>query len=132
MGGDKFHKNIIMRFLEYLFFKYYNFQVRVGNEDIAPFSAILIMCVIFEFVYTDIILFCYRFIPCFSRRSFPPWYGFLVVYMIVFIVMFRFILYKKKYKSILVAHEYEWKKKKNLGIILFTVIPIIVFYIELI
>ena len=28
-----------MKFLNYLFFKYYHFQVKVGNEDIAPYSA---------------------------------------------------------------------------------------------
>ena len=34
---------IIMRWLEFLYYKYYKFQVKVGNSDIAPFSAMLII-----------------------------------------------------------------------------------------
>ena len=33
-----------MKFIEYLFFNYYHFQVKVGNKDIAPFSSVLILC----------------------------------------------------------------------------------------
>lgn len=120
-----------MRFLEYLFFKFYKFQVKVGNEDIASFSSVLIICVIFGLIYHDIMLFSYRFIPFFSNKPLPPWYVFLIVFLIVFIVMYLMVLNKKKYKSILIAHEEEWKGKKNSGVILLVVVPIVLFYLGL-
>lgn len=122
---------MIKRLLEYLFFKFYSFQVKVGNEDIAPFSSILIISVVFGFIYHDIVLFCYRFIPFFSNDPLPPWYVFLIVYMIVFIVMYFVVLNKNKYRSILITHEEEWKGKKNLGVILFVVVPIVLLYLGL-
>lgn len=84
-----------MRFLEYLFFKFYSFQVKVGNEDIAPFSSILIISVVFGFIYHDIVLFCYRFIPFFSDKPLPPRYVFLLVFLIVFIIMYPLVFNKK-------------------------------------
>lgn len=120
-----------MRFLEYLFFKFYSFQVKVGNEDIAPFSSILIISVVFGFIYHDIVLFCYRFIPFFSDKPLPPWYVFLLVFLIVFIIMYPLVFNKKKYVSILISHEKEWKGKKNLGVILFVVVPFVLLYIGL-
>lgn len=120
-----------MRFLEYLFFKFYSFQVKVGNEDIAPFSSVLIISVVFGFIYHDIVLFCYRFIPFFSDKPLPPWYVFLLVFLIVFIIMYPLVFNKKKYVSILIAHEKEWKGKNNLGVILFVVVPFVLLYIGL-
>lgn len=120
-----------MKIIEYLFFKYYHFQVKVGNDNIAPFSANLIICVIFELIYEDILLFCLRFIPYFSNSPLPPWYCSLLVYVFVFICLYFFTIYKSKYKTILTSYEKEWKNKKNLGAVLFAVIPIIIFFVEL-
>lgn len=131
MGGDKFHKKIIMRFLEYLFFKYYYFQVKVGNEDIAPISSILFISFIIEFVYADILCFCFYYIPYFKNLSMPSVISFILVYIFCFLILFYLIIYKNKYKAILIDHEAEWKGSKNLGAILFAVIPFIVFFIEM-
>lgn len=130
--GKNTLKQRAMRLLKYLFFKYYQFQVKVGNEDIAPFSAILILSVILGIIYADILLFCFRFIPFFNNKSFISWYSFLLLYVITFIVLYFFIIHKKKYKTILITYSSNMEKGKNsLGVILFTFIPIILFYIEL-
>ena len=119
-----------MRFLEYLFFKYYYFQVRVGNEDVAPFIAVVFIGFISEFIYADIICFYYYFFQTSSSNAFPKPYSFLIVPTVVILVISYFFLYKKRYKNVLYTYESEWKGKKNLGAILFAVLPIVVFFVE--
>lgn len=43
-----------MNFIKFLYYKYYKFQVRVGNEDIAPFSAVLIIAFTLMLYYFDL------------------------------------------------------------------------------
>jgi hypothetical protein len=45
--------------------------------------------------------------------------------------MYFVVLNKNKYRSILITHEEEWKGKKNLGVILFVVVPIVLLYLGL-
>src|SRR5690554_1910941 len=52
-----------MKFLEYLYFKYYSFQVRVGNRDVAPFSSMLIIAFTFMLYYFSIFFLGILFIP---------------------------------------------------------------------
>lgn len=120
-----------MRFLEYLFFKYYYFQVRVGNEDIAPFSAIVFIGFIMNFIVADVICFYFFFIPSASSHTLPGPYSLLYVLAVVILVLCFIFLYKKKYKKVLKIHENEWKGKKNIGAILFAVIPFLLFFAEL-
>lgn len=43
--------NNIMNFFTYLYYKYYRFQVKVGNGDTALFSSIMFMIVCALFYY---------------------------------------------------------------------------------
>ena len=49
-----------MKFLEYLFFKYYNWQVKVGNGDMPAFMAVLSMFFSFMLYLADLenVYFC--------------------------------------------------------------------------
>ena len=40
-----------MQFLEYLFYKYYNFQLRVGNESNAPMMSALEVGLLAEHIF---------------------------------------------------------------------------------
>lgn len=120
-----------MRFLEYLFFKYYYFQVAVGNEDIAPFSSICFICFILLLWCASLIAFCYFFIPYFTGYPLPSVYVFLDFYVVIFIILCYIFLYHKKFKRILTTHENEWKGKKNTGAVLFAVVPFVVLIAEL-
>ena len=62
-----------MRFLEYLFFKYYYFQVKVGNAIIAEYTAIILISMIIEFIYLDI-LSTYFFFSLQARIILGPAY----------------------------------------------------------
>lgn len=119
-----------MRFLDYLFFKYYYFQVRVGNEDIAPFSAIAFMSFVFAFIYADIIGFYCFFISDSLANPFNR-YSVFYAFTISFIVLVFMFYPKKRYKRVLKDHEYEWKRNNNIGAVLFAVIPFLLFFVEL-
>lgn len=119
-----------MKMLEYLFFKYHNFQVKVSNGDIAPLMAVLFICLVIEFYYLSILAF-YSYFVNFERPSFfTNKYSIVLVYVVTFIVFYFLFLHKKKYKRIMKVHEAEWKGKKNLGAILFAVLPFIIFFVE--
>ena len=120
-----------MRIIEYLFFKYYNFQVKVGNEDIAPITAILFISFIMVILYADILCVCLFYLSCFKNALMPSVYSFILVYVISFFILFFYLVYKKKYKLILTRHEKEWKDRKNIGAILFATLPIVAFFIEM-
>ncbi|KWW24398.1 MAG: hypothetical protein F082_1775 [bacterium F082] len=60
-----------MKFLEYLFFKYYYFQVRVGDGVVAEYSALLFICFIIEFIYLDILSTYFFFFPSSKNYSGP-------------------------------------------------------------
>ena len=120
-----------MRFLEYLFFKYYYFQVRVGDEDIAEYSALLFICFIIELIYGNILAFYFFFIPSSNYHSLPSVYWLIILFILSFFVLYFLLVHKHKYEKILEENEDLWKGKKNLGAVLFAVFPFVVFFFEL-
>ncbi len=134
LDGGRFRKQTMeernMRFLEYLFYKYYNFQLRVGNENNAPMMSILFISFVLSFYYLSIDSYYRYFI---SRTSYGHLYGeytIIIVFGLSFLLFYFLFLHKKKYKKIMKAHEAEWKGKKNFGAILFAVLPFIIFFVE--
>lgn len=112
-----------MRILEYLFFKYYQWQVKVGNEGIASFMSVLFMTLIFFLLFFDV----------FGSVSFFIWpklwsYMSKVLLLslgcVFFLVCYALCVFKGKDVKILKKHEKEWKGKKSLWAIL---LPIIAF-----
>ena len=51
-----------MKFLEYLYCKYYRFQVRVGNADIAPFSSMMLIVFTLMVYYYGALFFAILFV----------------------------------------------------------------------
>ncbi len=120
-----------MRFLDYLFFKYYHFQTRVGNGDMAPFMSVLFICFVMEFYYLCIYGTYYLF---FSSAKPPSWlsssYAIIAVNVVNFVVFYFLFLFRKRYKKVLKDHETEWKGRKSIGAVLFTVLPFVVCFAE--
>ena len=121
-----------MRLLEYLFFKYYHFQVKVGNEDIAPYTALLCLCLIIVVIYVDVLGFYLLFMPSGKNCSMPGIHTVIILFVSAFVLLFSLLIPKRKYKKILKEKEPIWKGKKNLGAILFAVLPIVMFYVQLV
>lgn len=115
-----------MRFLEYLFFKYYNLGIKLGSKQNASTSAILLLSFIFTLYLVDVVitLDCIFGINWDSRWII----GFLIVSSVILMLVFDFTLvYFGKSSRIVSKHEEEWTGKKNLGAILFPIIAILWF-----
>ena len=96
-----------MRYLEFLYYRYYNSQVRMGNRDVAPFSAMLIiaftiMLYYFSFFFLTI-TFIHKEYLVLNTLFFKT---FSVVLFFSLIVGFYFLLiHKGKYKQIIKSKE---------------------------
>ena len=115
-----------MRFLEYLFFKYYNWQVRVGNGDIPSSMAVLCMTVIYFLLIFDV----------FGSISFFIWpklWSYISIEFVLgsgcafFLICYALCVIKGKDKKILEKHKDEWKGKKNLWAILLPILEYVWF-----
>ena len=120
-----------MRFLEYLFFKYYYFQLKVGNAIIAEYTSIIFISMIIEFIYLDILSTYFFFFPSSKNYSGPGIQSIIILFILSFILLYFLLVHKHKYERILEENEDRWKGKKNLGAVLFAVFPFVVFFFEL-
>ena len=118
-----------MRFLEYLFFKYYNWAVKVGDGDIPSITSVF--CVAFSIMLyvIDITMVLLFFIL--PNASFKLTKYFLIIIgIIVFCVLYIMLVVKGKDEKIMRTHEAEWTGKKHLGAILFPIIAFVWFNIN--
>lgn len=120
-----------MRFLEYLFFKYYYFQVKVGNAVIAEYTAIIFISMVVEFIYLDILSIFFFFFSSSKNYSEPGIQSVIILFVLSFVLLYFLLVHKHKYVRILGKNEARWKGKKNIGAVLFAVLPFVVFFAEL-
>lgn len=116
-----------MKTLEYLYCKYYAFQVRIGHRDIAPFSAALIIAFTIELYYFGLF---FIFITLFTIEQLPIngtyFKVFSIILLLSLIILFYFLLvHKGKYKEVLKRSDAT--NKSSLGAILFPLIAFILF-----
>lgn len=117
----------IMKTLEYLYCKYYAFQVRIGHRDIAPFSAALIIAFIIELYYFGLFFIS---IVLFTKEQLPInglyFQVFSIMLLFSLIILFYFLLvHKGKYKEVLKRNDRT--NKSSLGAILFPLIAFVLF-----
>ncbi len=101
-----------MKFLEYLYSKYYHLIGRLGKYYIAPFGAI---CILFFVLYLWALTFLFvgsSFFPSISNSAAIPYSLFLG-----FIPLYFIFLHKKKFKKIVERNE----NKSSLLAWLFTI-----------
>jgi hypothetical protein len=112
-----------MKFLEYLFCKYYNFQVRVGNADVAPFSSMLIISFVLMLYYFDFFIALSVLFP----KSSPNlvWEVNAIVLLSIIIFFYFLMIHKGKYKVILKRNYAQ--DKSSLFAILFPLIAFLLF-----
>lgn len=120
-----------MRILEYLFFKYYYFQVKVGNMIIAEYMAIMFISMIVEFIYLDILSTYFFFSPSSKNYSGPGIQSVIILFVLSFTLLYFLLVHKQKYVTILKKNKVRWKGKKNIGAVLFAVFPFVIFFFEL-
>lgn len=115
-----------MKYIEYLYFKYYRFQVRMGNKDVVPFSSMLIIVFSFMLYYFSIIFLSLLFIPKDVLNMKPLAYVSIILFFTLIIWFYMLLVRKGKYKEILKRNE-GYKDKKRLGAILFPLIAFLLF-----
>lgn len=106
----------MIKYLEFLYYRYYKFQVRVGNSDIAPFSAMLIIaCTIMLYYFS--LFFLIILIPKDILNFNITYFAIISVGLLVFLIIALYLLlvHKSKYKKII--KEYEKNKVNTKGIL---------------
>lgn len=87
-----------MRFLEYLFFKYYNWQIKVGNGDMSSFLSVLFISFSFTLYFVDIIMFYFFFLA--SNGDFlNNKYLFIIVFILFFYIVFSSCYKRERYSN---------------------------------
>ena len=111
-----------MKLFEYLYCKYYAFQVRVGHHDIAPFTAVLIMAFTIQLYFFALVLILGLLFPIEILNMNASFFRiFSIVFLFSLVIGFYFLLvYKGKYKEILKRSDSI--NKSNLWAILFPVV----------
>lgn len=118
-----------MRFLEYLFFKYYNWQIKVGNGDMPSFLAVFFITFSFTLYIADMIMFYFFFLS--PKGGFiNNKYIFIIIFVLLFFALYYLLVTKEKDIIIIEKHKQEWMGKKHLGAVLFPVIAFAIMIIE--
>lgn len=113
-----------MRFLEYLYYKFYRFQVWVGNDDIAVFTAALMIAFISVLYYFAIFFMKIIFIPDILLIPDSLFILFSIIILIGFLViLYVKFFYKNRYKKVI--EDNRLKESNNLLAILFPLIAFI-------
>ncbi|OJX31051.1 MAG: hypothetical protein BGO86_01315 [Chryseobacterium sp. 36-9] len=118
---------LIKNTLEYLYYKYYWFQVRVGNRDVAKYMSIVIITFILNFYFINfLILFDFLF-----QIKIPkiPKVIYISGILVVLLVLYFSLIYNNKYEKII--NNKENKEKNNWLAILFPVIGFVVLFLSL-
>ena len=120
-----------MHFLEYLFFKYYNWQVKVGNGDMPAFMAVLSISFSFMLYFADLVMGYFFFLSDKDIKTTLPLHVFILFFILLIILFYFLLAYKGKDKLIIEKHKEEWSGKKQLGAVLFPIIAFVVMNIEI-
>jgi len=118
-----------MRILEYLFFKYYNWAIKVGDGDIPTSTSIF--CIAFGvllYVIDITMVVLFFIIPNTSFKL--PKYSFVIAGGIIYVALYMLLAAKGNDNRILEAHKEEWTGKKHLGAILFPIIAFVWFNVN--
>jgi hypothetical protein len=123
LGVLQSHSKIkFMKYIEYLYYKFIKFQERVGNADIAPFTAMIFLIFIS-------ILYLFFFITLFSllfpniKIVIKPISCAIILPITLFIIYYYLLVYGNKYKEII--KKYETKDTTNIFAWLFVIVGFI-------
>lgn len=118
-----------MKYIDFLYYRYYNFQVRLGNRDVAPFSAMLIIAFTIMLYYFSLFFLSITFIPkeylVINASMFKFFTGILFFFLILW--LYFLLLHKGKYKKIIKSMEKDYGNKRSFIAILFPLIGFLLF-----
>jgi hypothetical protein len=109
-----------MKWLEFLYYKYYKFQVRVGNSDIAPFSAMLIIAATIMLYYFDFFFVFSIIFPEIAPKM--SIYITFALFISIMLCLYLLLINSGKYKRIIKQHEKLSDRKDGIVALLFPLI----------
>lgn len=125
-NGERSNKTTIMKFFEYLYFKYYNLGVKLGSKENASTSAIILLSFTFYLYLLDVIIT----LSCLFELNWDDrWIiGLLVSSYVILMLVFDITLVRfDRSTKILTKHKEEWTGKQHLFAILFPTIAFVWF-----
>ena len=109
--------------IEYLYYKYYFFQVRMGNGDIAKYSPLVIIAGVVNlyllFIFMVFNLFFDVGLPQVSKVTF------IILFFLFLLFLYMLLVHGDKQNEII--HNDKFNKRSNLLAILFPLIGFIIF-----
>jgi archaellum biogenesis protein FlaJ (TadC family) len=111
-----------MNFLEYLYNKYYYFQIKMGNGDIAKYTSIMIITFFLNFYFIVFLIL----LDILFNLDFPtiPKIIYLLVFFLTMILLYLILVYKNFDRII---NNEKIKRKSNFFAILFPIVGFILF-----
>jgi hypothetical protein len=109
---------LFRKLFEYLFYKYYFFQVKVGNQDVAKYTSIIIIAFILNFYFIISLLLIDVFFEIYFTKM--STIGFITGFIFVLLFLYIGLVHNGKYKKII--NDENLKKSNNLLAMLFPII----------
>lgn len=115
--------------MRYLYYKYYIFQVKMGNSDVAPFSAMLIIAFTIMLYYFSLFFLIITIVPKdFLGLNTYFFITFSMVLLLFLIICLYFLLvHNGKYKGIIKSYEARGDTMHNFGAIIFPLFAFLLF-----
>lgn len=120
------------RFFEYLFFKYYNWAIKVGDGDIPATTSVMCISLGITLYFMDFAMAYSFFITPGSIVSGIYKYLFPSIFPFAFVIFYCTLVIKGKDKQIMEKYKEIWMGKKHLGAVLFPVIAFAIMIIEVV
>jgi uncharacterized membrane protein len=120
--------------LDYIYYRFYRFQVSVGNGQVAVAFSLLFFSFLLMVNVQSVMGFLYAFAGIKVPYDNPGIIGLTIIGLITFINMILFI-YRQRYKSIIKRYKDESKdavRTGNIYIIVYMILTFVMFFVGLI
>ena len=114
-----------MEFFKFLYYRYYNSQVRLGNADVAPFSAMLIIAFTMMLYLFDLFTLISVLFPHTAPNL--SWKFSFAILGSIILFLYIVLIFKGKYRQVIKEQENQFKNKRSLVAILFPLIAFALF-----
>ncbi len=118
-----------MKFIGYLYYKYYIFQVKMGNSDVAPFSAMLIIAFTIMLYYFSLFFLIITIVPKDLLGLNTDFFLAFSIALLLFLIIGLYFLFvhNEKYKGIIKSYETGNDNRRSFAAIIFPLFAFILF-----
>lgn len=123
-----------MKFIGYLYYKYYIFQVKTGNSDVAPFSAMLIIAFTIMLYYFSLFFLIITVVPKDLLGLNTDYFLVFSIALLLFLIigLYFLFLHNEKYKGIIKSYETGNDNRSSFAAIIFPLLAFVLFSLSMI